>query len=242
MEEQLYRTFYELEERHWWFVARQRIVQELIEQRLKLPSGACVLDAGCGTGAILKMLSQRYEAYGTDTSPLAIEFSKKRGLSRVYCCTLDTFPHPDVQFDLVTLLDVIEHVDDDRGVLQQASRLLKPGGPVLVTVPAYRWLWSKHDEVNHHKRRYISKELRRVLEGTGFRIELLSYYNTFLFPLALMDRMAERILHRNVDAALRIPPRFINSLFASIFSTERFVLRRTTFPFGLSLVAIGRKS
>jgi SAM-dependent methyltransferase len=242
MEEHLYRTFYEIEERHWWFVARQRIVQELIERRLKLPAGAHVLDVGCGTGAILKMLSQRYETYGTDTSPVAIEFSKKRGLSRVSCCTLETFPQADVRFDLITLLDVIEHLDDDRGMLQQASYLLKTGGAILLTVPAYRWLWSNHDEANQHKRRYVREELREVLEGAGYRIELLSYYNTFLFPLALIDRLAERILHRNVNAALTIPPRFINSVFASIFSSERFILRRMTFPFGLSLIALGRKS
>ena len=241
MEEHLYKTFYEIEKKHWWFVGRQQIVGELIRQRLRLPSGSKVLDVGCGTGSILEMLSREHEAYGTDTSPIAIELCGQRGLKNAHQCSLDSFPYPDIRFDLITLLDVIEHVDDDLEVLRQAYRFLSPGGAILVTVPAYQWLWSKHDAVNHHKRRYAKTQLRGVLDAAGFRIEMLSYYNAILFPIALVQRLAEHVVKSEKDTTLDIPPLPINSLLLSIFSSEKYLLRRSSLPFGLSVVAIGRR-
>lgn len=240
MEEQLYKTFYEIEEKHWWFVARQQIVEEIIHRRLKLPAGSKVLDVGCGTGAILQMISKKFAAYGTDTSPLAVELCGKRGLKNVYQCTLESFPLPDLRFDLITLLDVVEHIDDDLSVLKQVHHYLKPGGAALVTVPAYQWLWSKHDEVNHHKRRYAKSQLRNVLVSAGFEVEMISYFNTIMFPAALVGRLAERLVHSEKDTTLDVPPPFINSLLTSIFSSEKYLLRGASMPFGLSMLAIGR--
>ena len=240
MEGELYARFYEIEDRHWWFVARQRIVEEVIERRLHLPSGANVLDVGCGTGAILKMLSQRYNAFGTDTSGLAIEFCRKRGLSNAFRCTLETFPHSELRFDLVTALDVIEHIDDDRGVVRSAAKYLKPGGALLVTVPAYKFLWSAHDELNHHKRRYVKSSLRRVLEEGGLTVEMISYFNSILFPIALVKRMTENLLKMQSDE-LALPSPILNNLLQNTFAFERILLRSLSFPFGLSLIAVGRK-
>ena len=241
MEEQLYRTFYEVEQKHWWFVARQRIVEDLIRRRIGLAPGSSVLDVGCGTGAILAMLSKQFEAYGTDTSPLAIELCGKRGLKNAFQCTLESFPRPDLRFNLITLLDVIEHIDDDLAVLQQAHGYLKSGGSVLVTVPAYQWLWSRHDDLNHHKRRYTKAGLAEVLDRAGLKPILLSYYNTLLFPAALVGRIVQKASGSANDTTLAIPPTLLNTLLTSVFSFERHLLDRTPLPFGLSIVALGTK-
>lgn len=241
MEEEHYRKFFEIEERHWWFVARQKIIADVIQRRCGIARGANALDVGCGTGAILKLLSQQYTAYGTDTSELAIDFCRRRGLTTAFCCTLDSFPHPDLRFGLITALDVIEHVDDDLGVVRQAAGYLEPGGALLVTVPAYQFLWSAHDDRNHHKRRYVRPRLRDVLVRAGLKVEMLSYYNTLLFPLALIERLTEKLLRLRNDE-LALPPPILNRLFEFVFALERVPLRATSFPFGLSLIAVARKA
>lgn len=242
LEEQLYRQFYEIETTHWWFSARQKIVLDIIQNRLSLTHKAKVLDVGCGTGAILAEFTRQYEAYGTDTSPLAIEYCHKRGIENAFHCTLDTFPLSDLRFDLITLLDVIEHVDDDVEILKQACGRIRQNGHALVTVPAYEFLWSRHDDVNHHKRRYVKSQLIHVLRKSGFTVEMCSYYNTILFPSALVKRMSERYIKTNEDTTLNLPSPIVNNSLQSIFGFERFLLRQFSFPFGLSLVAVARKS
>lgn len=241
MEERLYRTFYDIEKSHWWFVARQRILKDIIERRAKLAPGSRVLDIGCGTGAFLEMLSRDYQAYGTDSSSFAVELCRKRGLQHAYQCTLETFPHQALRFDLITLLDVIEHIEHDAALLRQASAFLKPGGCAIITVPAYQFLWSRHDEVNQHKRRYVKSTLRRVLEGSGFHIEMISYFNTILFPAALASRLAERIFRPAKDTTLDIPRPAVNKILTSIFAGERLLLRALPLPYGLSLLAFCRR-
>ena len=241
MEEQLYRKFFEVETTHWWFTARQKIVSDVIEHTVSLSPGAKVLDIGCGTGAILAMFQKKFDAYGTDTSPLAIEFCHQRGLANAFCCTLDTFPQQELRFDFITMLDVIEHIDNDIGVLREAYGFTKQGGHILVTVPAYQFLWSRHDDLNHHKRRYRKSQLKSALETSGFTVEKLSYYNSLLFPTALVSRVAERFIKPKTDTTLDLPPRFINSILESIFGFERFLLRKIPFPFGLSLIALAKK-
>jgi 2-polyprenyl-3-methyl-5-hydroxy-6-metoxy-1,4-benzoquinol methylase len=240
MEEELYRKFYEIETIHWWFSARLNIVMDLIKHKANLPGKAKVLDIGCGTGAILSKLSEQFEAYGTDTSPLAIELCQRRGLKNAYCCTLATFPLPKLKFDLVTMLDVIEHIDDEAGILHGAFQALRPGGYLLVTVPAYQFLWSNYDELNHHKRRYTRTRLMHVLEENGFTVHTISYFNTLLFPTALFERVAEKIMKVGSDTTLKVPFRSLNLLLRSVFGWERFFLRKITFPFGLSVIALAR--
>ncbi len=240
MEEAFYRMVYEIEKTHWWCVARQRIAEDVIDRRIKLPAGARVLDVGCGTGAVLEALSARFEAYGTDTSQLAIDLCRQRGLANAFCCTLETFPYPELRFDLVTLLDVIEHVDDDLGVLREAHRYLKPGGWALVTVPAYQFLWGPHDVVNHHKRRYTRPRLRRVLDAASFEVRMLSYFNTILFPAALVAWAAERLLGVGADPRPSVPPAPLNALLTAVFSAEKYLLRGLVPPYGLSLIALAR--
>jgi SAM-dependent methyltransferase len=241
VEEQLYKKFYEVETSHWWFVARQRIVHHIIDINLHLAKGSKVLDIGCGTGAILASLSQQYDAYGTDTSLLAIEYCKQRGLRNAFQCTLEAFPRPDLKFDLILLLDVIEHVEDDSGLVKLASRFLNPGGSILFTVPAYQFLWSRHDDINFHKRRYVKSGLRHVLEGAGLKIQLLSYFNTILFPPALLGRLAEKVISSESDGALEIPFPVLNSLLTKTFAFEKNLIGRIPLPFGLSIICLAQQ-
>lgn len=240
MEERLYRSFFEVEESHWWFVARERIIAAVLVQLPLSPGRLSLLDVGCGTGGFLKSLPDRFETYGTDTSPLAVQFSRQRGLQNVFECRLEDFPRNDLRFDIITLLDVIEHVDDDGKLLQQALRLLNPGGFMLITVPAFPFLWSQHDVINHHKRRYTRKSLRNVIEGNGLIIEALTYFNFLLFPVAVIQRLLSSLLPGEGSPELSLPPQPINRLLTRIFASERHWLMRSGFPFGLSLLAVAR--
>ena len=241
MDEVFCRTVYEIEKTHWWCVARLRIVEDVIDRWIELPAGARVLDVGCGTGAVLEALSSRFEAYGTDTSPLAIDFCRQRGLTNAFCGTLEAFPRHGLTFDLVTLLDVVEHLDDDLGLLRQAQRSLRAGGWALVTVPAYQFLWGPHDVVNHHKRRYTRAGLRRVLRAAGFELRMLSYFNTILFPAALVAWVGERLAGVRADPRPHVPPPPLNSMLTTVFAMEKYLLRGITLPYGLSLIALARR-
>jgi len=241
MEDQVYRQLYDVENEHWWFTARKEILLHFLDRRLPLPQTARVLDVGCGTGAILESFSRRYQAYGSDTAPQAIAFCRERGLTRLHLGTLETYP-PSDPFDLITMLDMVEHVEDDGGLLRAARRLLGSGGHLLIAVPAFPSLWSKHDEILHHKRRYTRGGLRRVVEGAGFRVEHLSFFNTLLFPVAWAKRLAARATGSEKANDLDIPPRPLNAILRGVFRAERGLLPHATLPVGLSLLCLARKS
>ena len=241
MEEHLYKKFYEVENLHWWFSVRQQIVVDMVHRVALTPPGSKVLDVGCGTGAMLAMFSKEFDAYGTDTSPIAIEYSRQRGLANAFCCTLENFPHPEMRFELLTMLDVLEHIPDEGAVLRAAHQKLNPRGRILLTVPAYEYLWSIHDDLNHHQRRYVRSRLVQVLQANGFTVEFVSYFNTILFPSAVVGRIAKKVIKPTHDTTLNIPVSPVNSLLRKIFSIERRLLRKTSLPFGLSLIAIARR-
>jgi len=241
MEERLYEEFFEVEDRHWWFVARRSIIGAWIRKTLKLAPGAAILDVGCGTGGILADLSDTYETCGTDTSARAVELAQRRGITDVHCCTLDTFPFPNRRFDLITLLDVVEHVEDDVGLLSTACEMLREGGTILVTVPAYQFLWSHHDEVNHHKRRYTLGALRQTIHQAGFRLDRGTYFNTILFLPALVQRFMSKLSSGHRDTLLGVPPSPLNTMLKSVFSSEQYILPHVSLPFGLSVLAAARK-
>lgn len=241
MEEHLYKKFYEVETSHWWFSVRKLIVADMVHSIASMPPGSKVLDVGCGTGAMLMMFSKEFDAYGTDTSPIAIEYCRKRGLTNAFCCTLESFPHPEMRFELLTMLDVLEHIKDEGAVLRAAHQKLIPGGRILLTVPAYKYLWSIHDDLNHHQRRYVKSQLVDVLQANGFAVDFVSYFNTILFPSAFVGRIAKKLIKPTHDTTLNIPVSPINSLLRTIFSFERLLLRKTSLPFGLSLIAVARR-
>lgn len=243
MQRFLYDTFFHsLEEHHWWFVGRWRIVRDLTERYVPRP--ARILDAGCGTGYTTKELVRFGEVVAFDAVSAAVAYATARGLT-VKQGTLTAIPYADQDFDLVTALDVLEHVEDDKQALSELSRVLKPGGILLLTVPAYRFLWSPHDEMNHHKRRYTAGEVRTKVQEAGFRILKLSYYNTVLFAPIVLARLFRRLFpskqeEQRSDFSLRLPG-MLNTLLARVLVAEMHVLRYADLPFGVSVVGVAQK-
>ena len=235
MEPDAYREMAATEGRHWWFAGRRTILASLIE-RLGLPARADILELGCGTGGNLDMLARFGEvrAMETDDAARAIALEKTGGRFDIRAgrCP-DEIPFAGQRFDLVCMIDVLEHVEEDVATLEALRGLLAPGGHALLTVPANRWMWSKHDEFLHHKRRYTAGELRSKAVGAGLRVRTLSYFNTLLFPLAATARLL------NVEGS-GVPPAPLNRLFQTVFSAERWVAGRVPLPFGVSLLAVFR--
>lgn len=243
MDEHLYEHYWRLERAHWWFIARRQIVLDLT--RRFVDRGSRILDVGCGTGYYLERAGEEFEAHGIDFSDTAVRICRSRGLSAVTTDTIEELaeraPH---SFDAITFLDVAEHIDDDIGALKAAHRLLAPGGVTIVTVPAYMFLWSVHDDENQHKRRYVASGLREVLSAAGFEVELVTYFNTLLFPLAVLRRMAQRVFRRKDYDEFALPPRWVNQSLRRVFELERPLVQkagpRGMLPFGLSIAAVGR--
>jgi 2-polyprenyl-3-methyl-5-hydroxy-6-metoxy-1,4-benzoquinol methylase len=242
MDDALYHLHYQQEESHWWFAARSEIVRRIIARYGNLQPGDTILDIGCGTGAILKELSQTYNAVGIDMSPLAIEYSKKRGLANVFQMTVQEFPRDKFNVKGILLLDVIEHIDDDLDVLRAAREIVAANdGRVIITVPAYMWLWSSHDVANHHKRRYTRRRLREVLENAGLEPVKMSYYNTLLFPLAVVKKLLSRSkTAAKASEAVDQPSTFVNTVFKAIFGAEKYIVPSMNLPYGVSIVTVAR--
>lgn len=235
-----------MEDVHWWFVARRRIFLSLLDSHLK--NGATgtrrVLDIGCGTGTMLTHLARYGDAEGIDVDAEAIEYCHARGLTQVSQAPADHLPFDDSTFDLVTALDVIEHIDDDRGALCEVHRVLRPGGTLLLSVPAYRFLWGRQDDINLHKRRYLASEVRERLISAGLQVVRLSYINAVLFPAIAAVRLVRHLLPKpqTLESDFSFPaPRPLNSLLGQVFGAERFVVRQFDIPFGVSIVALARK-
>lgn len=240
MEAYLYSDMFKLEQNHWWFAAKHRIVLSMLQRAILGGSARPrVADLGCGCGRMLQLLADRYDATGVDASPLAVEFAKERNVTVVQGLLPDDLPLTPDTFDAVLMLDVLEHLDDDVACAAAAGRLLKPGGAFLLTVPAYQWLYGPRDIAHHHRRRYARAQLNSVLSRAGLRVQYCSYYNTLLFPLALLQRLIQRV--RNDQAshvAMPVPPAPINATLREIFAAERHLLGRLPLPFGLSLIAL----
>ncbi len=241
MDESLYHLHYNQEESHWWFAARSEIVRRVIERYGNLKPGDTILDVGCGTGAIMKQLSENYKVVGIDMSPLAVEYSKKRGLTDVFLMPVQEFPRDKYNVKAAILLDVIEHIDDDVDVLRTVRDIVGEDGRVIVTVPAYKWLWSSHDLVNHHKRRYNSALLRERLDKAGLEPVMMTYYNTLLFPLAVVKKvMGKWKAADQASEAVDQPSGFVNSLFYSVFASEKNLVPNMKLPFGVSLLTVAK--
>ena len=242
MHEALYPQMRELEDRHWWFTGRRRIVADVI-RRLDLPARARILDAGCGTGGNLPMLANFGDVTGAEFDAEAADLAHARGVCEVVRAGLpDEMPFAPRQFQLISLLDVLEHIDDDCASLQTLADLLTPGGHLLITVPAFPFLWGPHDETHHHKRRYHAAGLHTQIAEAGLNVQWLSYYNSSLFPAVAAVRLLHRLLPAGeVGGELALPPASINAMLESLFAAERHLLGRVGLPFGVSLIAVARK-
>ena len=241
MMQHTYPLLYEVEEKHWWHIGRRRIIASFVREICAQVSDRRprILDVGCGTGANLKMLSEFGGAEGVDISPDALEFCQKRGLD-VKLGAAESLPYESGTFDLVTALDVVEHLDDDVAGLREMRRVLRPGGRALLFVPTFMWLWGVQDDVSHHRRRYRLSELRQAVTAAGFEVERTTYANiTFLLP-TFLGRQFMRVTGIKPDSENRINIAALNPLFARVLGAESTFLRHMNFPIGVSGLCVAR--
>jgi SAM-dependent methyltransferase len=238
-----YPILYQVEERHWWYVGRRRIIQSLVEKictTLNKPNPR-ILDVGCGTGANLKMLAAHGQAEGVDISQQAVDFCRERGLESVKLGAAEDLPYENDSFELVTALDVIEHLDDDVAGLREMRRVLRRDGRVLLFVPAFMFLWGVQDDVSNHRRRYTLPSLLKAVEAAGFSVEWSSYANISFFVPVLVVRSVMRWLGLRADTEYGINISLMNGPFSRLFAAERFVFKGGRLPFGVSAVCIARR-
>lgn len=228
------------EDDHWWYRGRRRIVNEIVSQ-LDHPRPAHVLDAGCGTGRNLVDLIDLGPVAGIEPHREYVEIARSRGLDDVHHGVVEDLPFESECFDLITCLDVIEHVSDDRAGFAELRRVLRPDGHLLVTVPAYRWLWSHHDVINHHYRRYNHRELIATAASAGWRPLRHGYFNTFLLPPAAAVRLGQRLRPKPRDRGLdlAVTPLVLNTLLELPLKVEAALIRRgKRLPAGVSVFAV----
>jgi SAM-dependent methyltransferase len=239
-----YPILFQVEERHWWYVGRRRIIHSLVEKICKTLNNPNprILDVGCGTGANLKMLAAHGQAEGVDISQQAVDFCRERGLESVKLGAAEDLPYENDSFDLVTALDVIEHLDDDVAGLREMRRVLRPDGRLLLFVPAFMFLWGLQDDVSNHRRRYTLPSLLKAVEAAGFSVEWSSYANISFFLPVLVVRSVMRWLGLRADTEYGINISLMNGPFSRLFAAERFVLKGGKLPFGVSAVCIARRS
>lgn len=228
----------EIDGEHWWFAARRDIVAKLIERQANLRRPLRILEVGCGTGSNLALL-QRYgqvDAIEPDDPARALATGRS-GIAVKGGLLPDGVELEDGAYDLIVLLDVLEHIPDDRGTLAALRPKLAEGGRLMVTVPAAPWMWSAHDLAHHHQRRYTAGTLTDVFRAAGFRVQYRSHFNTLLFPLIAAARIAGRLLRRE-GGDDDIPPRPLNRLLKGLFGAERHLVGRASLPFGVSLALV----
>ena len=241
MERVVFERMAEQDQHHWWFVARRRILAELIRRVIKPVKRARVLEVGCGTGHNLEMLGGFGKLDACELDAIARGMASDRlGRPVLEARLPDLSMFKAGSYDIVALLDVLEHVPDDAGSLKAIRKLLKPGGALLLTVPANKWMWSAHDVAHHHFRRYSKGELGRLLSAAGYEVQLHSYFNSLLFPLVAAARIIGK-LRGNESADDAMPGAKVNAALERIFSLESGLIGRIPMPFGVSLVAVARR-
>jgi SAM-dependent methyltransferase len=225
--------------RHWYFRGRLAVVLAVLE-RVMPPPPRRLLDIGCGTGNVLHALARFGEAVGVERNPELRAVGAAAGLDIRPGSLPDAIPVAEAWADVVLLLDVLEHLDDDRAGLAGARRALRPGGIMIVTVPAYGWLWSGHDEVLGHRRRYTAKTLRHTMNAAGLIVQHVGYFNATLFPAVAGVRLVKRWLGRGGHDLQRRSPR-VNRALERLVALERHVVVRPGLPFGTSVLAVARR-
>ncbi|MEM7058258.1 MAG: class I SAM-dependent methyltransferase [Pseudomonadota bacterium] len=242
MDRAIYQAMAEEEADHWWFVGRRRVLSGLIARMADPGPGAAVLDAGCGSGGNLEMLSTFGQVTGVEYDDIARGMAADRGIAPIKAGALpDGFDVPDGGFDLIGLFDVLEHVEEDVASLRTLGGKLKPDGQLVISVPALPWLWSSHDVSHHHFRRYTKASLSQSIGEAGLDIAGIGYFNTLLFPAVLAQRLIQKTTGLGGETAARTPAGPINAALAAVFGAEKHLIGRVPLPIGLSLWAVVRR-
>ncbi len=229
----------DLEDHYWWFVARRQLALDLLNTHATQNPKS--LDVGCGTGALLHHLQQSNEAHGVDYFPIALEFSAKRGITHLVHGNAEALPLATNTYDAVVSLDTLEHVPDHVAAAQEIFRVLKPGGIFVMNVPAFQWLWGPHDVALMHQRRYTRREVTRLLQNAGFKVEKASYSVFFLFPVVVLRRLLEKLQTGPAKVKLpRVSPA-INRTLVRLMDAEARLFKSINLPYGSSVVALARK-
>ncbi len=244
MEQHTYAIMNRVEDTHWWFVGRRAILESFlgkIADELRMTYDELrILDVGCGTGANLEMLKNFGESEGVDVSDEALEFCRGKGL-KVHKGLAEELPFEDESFEVVTALDVVEHLDDDVAGLKEMYRVLKKGGKTLIFVPAFMWLWSVQDDISNHRIRYTKKQIVERLEKAGFEVERATYANITFFAPILAGRTIMKLTGVKPESENNINVSALNGILGKIFSAESIWLKKFGFPFGVSIVVVAKK-
>jgi SAM-dependent methyltransferase len=238
-----YSKLAEFEDTYWWHIGRGRIISKQLSRALEAQNSVNILNVGSGTGGTVPLLERFGSVLNVDVAESAVRACRARGIRNVLKVKGTHLPFQDESFDLVTALDVLEHIADDREAIAEWQRLLKPGGKLLITVPAYQWLWSEHDESLHHFRRYTAASLHRLLNREGFSILKRTYAICFSFPLIVGYRLLRSMLPwKRRCPSYVIVPRLVNSFLAGLLSIEAHLLRFLNIPIGTSVLMIAEKA
>ena len=240
------------EDKHWWFAGRTWSLLNMVDRLVEPDGSQQVLDIGCGAGNMFHHLARYGPVVGLDNNPKPLAIARERGYD-VREGSAEEMPFDDASFQLVSLLDTVEHCDDDMAVLRDCYRVCAPGGHLVVTVPAFMWLWSNNDVLNDHKRRYTARELRDKLRKVGFRARRMTYNNFLVFPLAagllLLRRGTEQSPElgsphfddESYQVEMEPAPPLINSILSGVTWTESQILRWLSLPVGTSIICIAQK-
>lgn len=245
MQRDEYAVMFQVEDDYWWYHGLRALLQDTLARYA--PHEAVILDAGCGTGANLKLLQAHGRAIGIDISEQAIAFCRKRGIpvDRTLMASLTDLPFPERLFDLVFSFDVICNIPDDVAAMAQVARVLKPGGRLVTQLPAYQWLWSTHDVAVGHQRRYSARELHAKVAQAGLEVERITHTNALFLPLVIAQRLARRRALSNghtVESDLTTPlPQWLNTAMGRLAVAEMRAAARLDFPVGLSILVVARK-
>ena len=230
-----------LEDSYWWFVGRHDLVLGFVREVYGERRDLRILDIGCGTGAMSRKLAPWGSVVSADFSPLALSYSRRRNLNLLCASDAMRLPFRDESFDLVVAMDILEHVSDDSAALSEIYRVLKPGGRIIATVPAYQSLWSGHDVALMHFRRYVAREVGERFAAAHLRTQKLSYAMTFLYPAVWLIRRLFWRRTKNPSASIVSVPGWVNSLLVRILSAENALVRRVRLPFGVSVFGMAQR-
>jgi ubiquinone/menaquinone biosynthesis C-methylase UbiE len=234
---------FKVESSYWWNIGRFKIIESFTKRYIKPSPRARMVDLGCGTGATTLWLQRFGKVKGVDGSPQALRYCKRRGLKDLTLSDMEKLKLPSNSFDAAFALDILEHVKDDDKAMREIHRILKPGAKLLVTSPAYQWLWSEHDEVCHHYRRYTLSEIVGKLKTAGFQVRRQSYCIVFpFFPLMAMLHFRSWFKkdHKIMMSIVPLPKPF-NDFLIFLLRLENFFLRFIDFPFGVSVICLVEK-